>query len=227
MKNLVSISIMLIVLLLFVFFNWDWIMQLRSQDVTEFTENVEELGYGVLLITIPLMMIQNIITLFPILLLIMLHFMSFGMIQGFLFSFIGTTLGTILCFWLARSMGEKWVNRFWAKKEKKFSKILHLISSYGVLMIVLLRSIPIMPSNLISISAAVSPMEMKPYLISTVVGNISMIWLLSLLSSFLWIEGNLYTSYLIGYLLFSVTIVGFYGIRFYRRLKPQVNDHSS
>lgn len=225
--KIASISIVLISILLILFFNWDWITQLREEDVTDFTEIVGDLGYGVLWITIPLMMIQNIITIFPILLLIMLHFISFGMIQGFLFSFIGTTLGTILCFWLARSISEKWINHFWQKQEKKLSYILNLISSYGVLMIVLLRSIPIMPSNLISIAAAVSPMRIKPYLLSTVIGNISMIWLLSLLSSFLWIEGNLYVSYLIGYLLFSVITIGFYVIRFYRRSKMQVTDHTS
>lgn len=200
-----------------IMFNWEWVIQLREENLDYFTDELfEELGYGILFITLPLMMIQSVVTIFPILILIMIHFILFGMIFGFLFSLIGTSLGAMLCFWLTRSVSENTVQIYWRKKEGKLSYILDSISSYGVFMIVFLRSIPIMPSNLISIAAGVSPINYRAYVWSTVLGNISMVWLLSLLSSPLWMEGNYYLGYLSSYLLFATVVLIYYFVRFYR-----------
>ncbi|WP_280771902.1 TVP38/TMEM64 family protein [Salipaludibacillus daqingensis] len=204
--------------LLLVIFNWEWVMQLREENLSYFTDELfPELGYRILLITIPLMMIQNVITIFPIIILIMVHFISFGMIFGFLFSLIGTSLGALLCFWITRTVSEKTIQKYWKRKEEKLSYILDLLSSYGVFMIVFLRSIPIMPSNLISIAAGVSPINDRAYAWSTLLGNISMVWLLSLLSGPLWINENQYFGYLVGYVIFSLFVLLFYFMKFFRK----------
>jgi len=216
MKKIVVI-VLVISSFLFIIFNWEWVTQLRQENLSYFTEELfAELGYGLLLITIPLMMIQNVVTLFPIVLIIMIHFISFGMTLGFLFSLIGTSIGAMLCFWLTRSASEKFVEKYWKKKEEKLSYILNSISHYGVFMIVFLRSIPIMPSNLISIAAGVSPIRFRAYVWSTVLGNISMVWLLSLLSAPLWIEDNHYLGYLVGYLFFALVVLIYYFMKLYR-----------
>lgn len=217
MKKIVMIFFLSISIIL-VIFNWEWVMQLREENLSYFTDELfEELGYGLLFITIPLMMIQNVVTLFPIVIVIMIHFISFGMIYGFLFSLIGTSLGALLCFWLTRTASENKVQKYWRKKEGKLSYILDSISSYGVFMIVFLRSIPVMPSNLISIAAGVSPIGYRAYVWSTILGNISMVWLLSLLSGPLWVEDNHYLGYLFGYLLFATVVIIYYFMIFYRK----------
>jgi uncharacterized membrane protein YdjX (TVP38/TMEM64 family) len=72
-----------------------------------------------------------------------------------------------------------------------------------------------MPSNLISIAAAFSPINFRSYLISTILGNISMIWLLSLLSAPLWISGPLFLPYLTAYIIFAAIVLGSYLYRFF------------
>ncbi|WP_416150649.1 TVP38/TMEM64 family protein [Salipaludibacillus sp. HK11] len=217
MKRIIVIFAVVASILLVVF-NWEWVIQLREDNLSYFTDELfAELGYGILFITIPLMMIQNVVTLFPILILIMIHFISFGMLGGFVFSLIGTCLGAMVCFWLTKSASEKFVQKYWNKNEEKLSYIFNLISSYGVFMIVFLRSIPVMPSNLISIAAGLSPINQRTYLWSTVLGNISMVWLLSLLSAPLWMRDNQYIPYLVGYLLFATAVAIFYFSRFYRK----------
>ncbi|UTR14946.1 VTT domain-containing protein [Salipaludibacillus sp. LMS25] len=209
-----AMIILLIALFLFITINWEWIVHLRQGDMSYFTEDVfEEVGYRLLWITIPLMIVQNVITLFPVLLLIIMHFHLFGLIEGFLFSLIGTTLGALTCFWFARSFSSHWVEHFWERNERRLAYVLRLIASYGVYMLVVLRSIPIMPSNLISIAAAVSPLSLRPYIWSSVLGNMSMIWLLSLLSAPLWMPDNVFRPYLLSYIIFVLTISSYYAGR--------------
>ncbi|UJW57997.1 VTT domain-containing protein [Bacillus sp. A116_S68] len=209
-----AMAILLIALILFIMINWEWIVHLQQEDLSYFTEGVfEEVGYGLLWVTMPLMIVQNVITLFPVLILIIMHFHFFGLIEGFLFSLIGTTLGALTCFWLARSFSSRWVDRFWGRNERRLAYVLRLIASYGVYILVVLRSIPIMPSNLISIAAAVSPLALRPYIWSSFLGNMSMIWLLSLLSAPLWIAENVFMPYLLSYIIFALTVSGYYAGR--------------
>ncbi|SES31936.1 TVP38/TMEM64 family protein [Salipaludibacillus aurantiacus] len=214
-KTLILIAIAAAVI--FFSLNSEWIAQLRNENLSYFTDDLfSEIGYGILFITIPLMIIQNIVTIFPILIVIIIHFILFGLAGGFLYSLIGTTIGAIVCFWLGRTASRKWVDKYWSKNEEKLSYIVDLISSYGVFMIVVLRSIPVMPSNLISIAASVSPISDRQYIWSTLFGNISMVWILSLLSSPLWMSESIYTGYITGYIIFALAVTGYYGIRFYR-----------
>lgn len=203
------------ILLLFLI-DFEWIAHLRNEDMDYFTDGIlEEAGYGLLWITIPLMVLQGSVTIFPVIVVILIHFISFGVVEGFIFSMIGTTIGALVCYWLAESFSGKWVDRFWEKREKALSKILRQINEYGVLMLVVLRSIPVMPSNLISIAAAFSPINFRSYLISTILGNISMIWPLSLLSAPLWISGPLFLPYLTAYIIFAAIVLGSYLYRFF------------
>ncbi|MCD8509514.1 MAG: VTT domain-containing protein [Bacillus sp. (in: Bacteria)] len=188
---------------------------MRQEDIQYFTEGaLNELGYRLLLITFPLMLLQGIITIFPILILIVIHFISFGLLQGFIVNLLGTTASALLCFWLTRSFGGVWVERFWEKRKAKLTRILNGIQNYGILIIVVLRSTPFLPSNLISIAAALSPIKANPYIWSTIWGNISMIWLLSLLSAPLWIDSSLFWPYLWTYAIYLAVVFSYYGFRY-------------
>lgn len=172
------------------------------------------MGYALLFITIPLMIVQNVLTLFPILLVIIVHIMAFGIFEGGFYSLTGTVLGALTCFLLVKYVNFNWVDRLWEKRQDRMERYYRWINEYGVFMIVILRSIPIFPSNLISIAAAFTPIRLRAYLWSCLVGNMSMIWLLSLLSAPLWLHTisneNVYMTMFTGYILFSLVIISFY-----------------
>ncbi|MBU9721391.1 MULTISPECIES: TVP38/TMEM64 family protein [Bacillaceae] len=205
-------------ILFIIFIDWDVIKIFMEQDIEYFTSGalLDELGYGLLWVTLPLMIIQGVVTLFPILIIILLHFVSFGLTWGFLFSLIGAIIGALVCYWLTDTLSSKWVDRFWGKREKTLNKILGWIHKYGVLVIVVLRSIPVMPSNLISIAAALSPVTSLQYFWSTILGNISMVWILSLLAAPLWISDSYFLPYLIGYIIYCIAVAGYYSIQFFQ-----------
>ncbi|RNA69444.1 TVP38/TMEM64 family protein [Alteribacter keqinensis] len=210
----------------------DWVSAARSNNVEYFIDTLfEDMGYGLLLVTIPLMIIQNVITLFPVVLIILVHIMAFGVFEGGLYSLAGTVLGAWVCFLLVKYFNFNWTERIWNKRKSSLSRYYRWIKEYGVFTIVALRSIPVFPSNLISFAAAFTPISLKAYIWSCVVGNLSMIWLLSLLTAPLWLESNdaFYTTFLSGYVLFALTVAGFYLRKaFYgKRGKPSFEKYIS
>ncbi|MFA9559601.1 TVP38/TMEM64 family protein [Evansella sp. AB-rgal1] len=197
--------------------DWEWVAHLRQEDMEYFTGGViDGLGYNLLLITMPLMIVQGVITIFPVLLLIILHFLSFGLIQGFFISLLGTVLSSLFCYWLTKSFSSKWVDHYWEKRKHKLNRFVKIFTHYGVLMIIFFRSVPFIPSNLISIAAAISPIHFKQYIWSSIWGNISMIWLLSILSAPIWMSDSIFLPYLSSYLAYVVILLTYYGIRYLR-----------
>ncbi|QKS71326.1 VTT domain-containing protein [Paenalkalicoccus suaedae] len=179
---------------------WDTISELRSEDATVLADSLfDRYGYWMLLLTITLTIIQNVITIFPILIIITIHFLVFDVTTAFIATAIATTIGASVCYLLAKYAGQRFVERFWQKRQETANRVVELLTTYGVLMLIILRSLPFMPSNVISVAAAVTPMRTSTYMIGSALGNISMVWLLSLLVAPLWAES--FTSYLISYII--------------------------
>ncbi|CAM3741880.1 TVP38/TMEM64 family protein [Alkalicoccus chagannorensis] len=172
---------------IFLLTQWDVISELRSENVSYLLEELlPSYGYVLLFLTIPLLIAQNIFTVFPVIIVILFHFIAFGPIEGFLYSWAGTAAGSMVCFFLGRSWLENWALQFWEKQEGRWKRAAETMSAHGVLSMIVLRSIPVMPSNLISIGAALSPMTVRIYTAGTILGNMSMIFVLALLVSPVW-----------------------------------------
>lgn len=211
--------IFLIIIAVFLISQWEFVKELQGENVQYFTDEFfPEAGYGMLAVTLPLMIAQNVFTLFPIIIIIIVHVLAFGFMEGFLFSFAGTTAGAAFCFLLARSWSEEKVSRFWNRKKDRWEKFARMVESDGAAAVIFLRSLPFMPSNLISVAAAVTPMKTSVYMLGTALGNISMIWLLSLIASPLWAESGEFMSSLLLYLLFLGLLVLYYtALKIYKR----------
>ncbi|MEO3946619.1 VTT domain-containing protein [Gorillibacterium sp. CAU 1737] len=140
-------------------------------------------GFAILLITIPLGIVQGVFGVFPFATLILLHISSLGIAGGFFASWLVGVISALIVFALCRSAFADWFERKWFGKMtryKRWEKTLRLYGGWGM---IFLRTIPVMPNNLISFSAAIIKMEPKDYLWSNVVGILSHIWLFGLLSA--------------------------------------------
>lgn len=213
MKKRVLTLIGFIIVLLLV--DWEWLGNLRHEDADFIMSTIQdEVGYELLMITIPLMILQGVMTIFPVILLIIVHFIVYGVVEGFIFSLLGSFLSSILCYTIAKSFSEGYVAGFWKKREKTMNKVMDLTLKYGVPLIVVLRSIPILPSNIISVVAALSPIRFSQYVWSSLWGNISMIWILSLLSAPIILTSVDKVLYIILYALYLVLLYSYYGYQF-------------
>jgi uncharacterized membrane protein YdjX (TVP38/TMEM64 family) len=114
---------------------------------------------------------------------VIIHILSYGLWPGLFFSWLAAHLGSILCFLLARHFLQDWSQKMWNKHQEKYKRAFDYVDRYGFWGLILLRSIFFMPSNIISILGALSPISFKHYFWSSLIGNIPMVILLAVLSS--------------------------------------------
>lgn len=140
-------------------------------------------GHSIVLITIPLAIVQGFLGLFPFSTLIFIHVFALGVHQGLLVSWIAGTLSAIIVYLVCKYLFAGWFRRKWGHKLERYDRWQLAVERYGVWAIIFLRTLPVMPNNLISFMSAISPIRFSSYVWSSIVGNLSHIWLFGILSS--------------------------------------------
>ena len=153
----------------------EWIESLLAQ--TSLT------GFYVLLITFPLTLVQGIVGLFPFSILIVLNISAMGLVNGLLTSWISSIIVANIVFYCCRSFFSGWFIRKMRRKEGRYEKWKKYFEIYGIWTLILLRTVPIFPNNIISFMASISSIKSLAYFISSIVGNLSQIWLYGIISS--------------------------------------------
>lgn len=164
-------------------------------------------GFYVLIITFPLAIVQGILGFFPFSILIVLNISAMGLVDGLLTSWITSILVANIVFLCCRSFFAEWFNRKIKRKGGSFEKWEKYFELYGVWTLILLRTLPIIPNNVISLMAALSSIKLIPYFISSIIGNLSQIWLYGIISSSI-LMPNRDSSLMIGlYIVFCLVMV--------------------
>ncbi|RED59222.1 TVP38/TMEM64 family protein [Cohnella lupini] len=188
----------------------DWIKNLL--------ESTSLSGFYVLLLTFPLTIVQGVLGLFPYTILIVLNISAMGLTYGLLTSWISSIIVANLVFYCCRSFFSEWFNSKIKRKEGRYEKWQRYFELYGVWTLILLRTLPIIPNNVISLMASVSSIKLYAYFMSSVIGNLSQIWLYGIISSSILIPGR-DTKWLIGsYVAFCiVVVVAFFISQFFKK----------
>ncbi|WP_020618668.1 TVP38/TMEM64 family protein [Paenibacillus daejeonensis] len=162
---------------------WDNVQEWIETSIEQLIKLTGLHGYSLLLVTFPLALIQGIITIFPFATLLLLHVTSFGWFEGMMISWAAGTMASVACFYLSRTLLSNWIDRRFGERLLKYRKWQTRMNNYGVWVVILLRSLPFVPSNIVSIMAAVSPLKPLAYIWSTTVGMFSQVWLFMLLTA--------------------------------------------
>lgn len=153
----------------------DWIG--RAVELTGLT------GAMLLFVTIPLALLQGFLGIFPFSTLIFIHISALGVVDGLIASWISGVVSAIVVYLVCKFLFAERVQRKWGHRLERYEKWQTSFDRYGIWAIILLRTLPIMPNNLISFMSAVSPIRFSSYLWSSVIGNLSHIWLFGIISS--------------------------------------------
>ena len=124
-------------------------------------------------------------------------------------------------FSISRSTFADWFERRWLGKLQKYQKWQHSMQLYGGWAMVFLRTIPIMPNNLISFSAAIIKMKPRDYLWSNIVGNLSHIWLFGILSAAVLFPGTDVRILIVGYAVFLLVLLAVFIYRYFTHYRHQ------
>lgn len=129
------------------------------------------------LMMLGVMVIQNLFTIIPLILVISINISLFGLAYGYAWSLLTSIVGALVCFFVVRLWLQKWVEGLLKQTAWKDN-----ISDKGYWYVFMGRVIPFVPSSLINIAAGASTVKLRHFLIGTTVGNALYFLALSLMA---------------------------------------------
>lgn len=148
----------------------------RNMNVESIRSFVASFGIWAPLIFISLQISQEVVAPMPGVVFMIVGGIMFGTFYGVLLSILGGTIGAFLCFLLAKKYGRPLVQM--AIHKKDFGLIDDLFEQKGIWMVAILRAVPIIPFGFASYFISMTNVNMKDYIIGSIIGSIPMtiIW---------------------------------------------------
>jgi len=132
-------------------------------------ETIQTLAHNnillILLIMLVIMVMQNLFTFIPLVLVIATNITLFGFWHGYLYGCFCSVIGSTLIFLSIRYLFQ---DAFSNLKTKKYQE---KIEKNGFLFVLSGRVLPFMPTNLINIASGLSSIKTSHFVIATTVGN--------------------------------------------------------
>lgn len=142
---------------------------------------------------------------------------AFGFVMGSVWSQLGTIIGTMGCFWLARTLGREWVERKWGHR---FGRLEKHMQERGFVIVLLVRLCPVGNNFATTCLAAVSSVGTGAFFLASFVGMLPQTIVYSLIGS--GIAKGQHGQTAIGLVLLAVVSVIFWFVYRYSRLASSV-----
>jgi len=150
-------------------------MLLSPEFYSQFIEGFGPFGF---LVGIFLTMIEAFFPPLPLAAFVAINVIAFGFIRGYVYSYIGTVIGSYAMFLLFGRFGRPYMHKY-IERHDKAKSLLQWIHDKGVFPIILLLTFPFTPSVIVSGLAALAEIKKKDYLISLILGKLVMVLSLS------------------------------------------------
>jgi uncharacterized membrane protein YdjX (TVP38/TMEM64 family) len=123
-------------------------------------------------------MLEAFLPFLPLFLFVMANASAFGLWFGFLFSWIGASLGAFFVFILVRKYGQKRLLSF-LHNHPKVRKLMTWVEEHGFGPLFLLLCFPFTPSAVVNIVAGLSRISIAQYMLAVLTGKVVMIFTIS------------------------------------------------
>ncbi|NUK28683.1 TVP38/TMEM64 family protein [Parageobacillus sp. VR-IP] len=123
-------------------------------------------------------LLESFFPILPMFVFVMANAAAFGLWKGFLISWIGACLGSILVFWLTRKIGQKRFFRF-VSRHRKVRQFMYWIERHGFGPVFLLYCFPFTPSAVVNIVAGLSRISRQQFVLAVLLGKMVMIFTIS------------------------------------------------
>ena len=154
----------------------DWINRLfQLEYLITLLENLVQFGPlgGILLA-----MIEAFFPPLPLSLFVTINVMAFGFFFGYIYSFVGTTVGSVLVFFIIKKLGQERFERR-IERSRRLKNIFIWIKAKGFIPIFILLTFPFTPSIVVCGLAALADVKNRTYIWATVLGKMFMVLSLS------------------------------------------------
>jgi len=142
----------------------EFIMQLLNQ--------YEQLGPlpGILL-----PFLEAILPFLPLFVFVVGNSIAYGLLKGFLYSWIGATIGAVFVFWVVRRLGQQRFFQF-VRKHKQVQRVMSWLERHGFGPLFLLMCFPFSPSAIINVVGGLSKVSFQQFVLAAVFGKAVMIF---------------------------------------------------
>jgi len=122
--------------------------------------------FQMLTITFVAMLLQNMLTVIPLILLATINVAMLGIGYGYLWTWLSSVAAAVIVFLLTRYWLQNWLMR------KVNESIKERIARNGMIYVLVCRLIPVMPSSLINLAAGASTIRLTHFFLGTLIGNL-------------------------------------------------------
>jgi uncharacterized membrane protein YdjX (TVP38/TMEM64 family) len=146
--------------------------ELFDQIVNFFIENLEKFGplFGIFII-----ILESIFPILPLAVFLSFNYIAFGPVLGLFINWFATCLGCLLSYYVfKKGWGDKWDKD--ARKDGKVKEILKYIKKLTFPSLVLLMALPFTPAFAVNISAGLSNMNSKKFILAVLISKPSIIF---------------------------------------------------
>ncbi len=161
---------------------------LTSQDPEVTHAFVRSLGWAGPVAILVAYVIQAVIPLLPSLVLTAVTVRAYGVVVGFMLVFAGALLGAAAGYGLGRALGEPMVRALAGEKAR--SQAQNFMGRHGAQGVLLVRLMPILPAEVLSLVAGAARMGFRPFMLATAVGvlpvTLLVVWLSQSAQRLLW-----------------------------------------
>lgn len=165
--------------------------------------------FMIMLSMLVIMVIQNVFTLIPLILVISVNISLFGFWNGYLWSWATSVVGGVIVFLAARY----WFSEF--LMNKLHPRWLDHVERKGPWFVFLGRVIPFIPTSIVNIAAGASVVSLKHFAVGTIIGNLLFFFFMSLVSY--GVTSALEQQTIYGAVVVAVIVAVYTGYRFIRK----------
>jgi len=161
----------------------DWKIMLENDQLDEYVlgllKDYESLGPlpGILL-----PFIEAFLPFLPLIVFVLVNGAAYGPVEGFLWSWIGTSFGSILVFLIIRKLGDRRILRR-IRRNRQVHKVTHWFERHGFGPLFLLMCFPFSPSSVINIVSGLSKISIQQFVLAVFLGKSVMIFSIAYIGS--------------------------------------------
>lgn len=127
--------------------------------------------------------IEAFLPFLPLMVFVLGNAIAYGLLEGFLYSWIGASIGAIMVFFLIRRLGNiDWVDKK-IRKNKQVSRVTRWVERRGFGPLFLLLCFPFSPSAIINVVAGLSKVSSQQFILAVLLGKTVMIFSISFVGS--------------------------------------------
>jgi uncharacterized membrane protein YdjX (TVP38/TMEM64 family) len=148
--------------------------EITVTDLIEFIANVKDIYSSLgIIAAIGLPYFETLVPIVPLFLVLSFNILSYGLVLGFIFTYIGTVGATITIFLFLRYFSSN--KKIDSKKNQKIQKYLNWIDNTHPYLHIISMMIPLSPAYLINYSMGLSNISLRKYLFITLISRFIML----------------------------------------------------